>query len=257
MTAKNIVCVVSQDTGLSTSLKAPFKASGLTLTTHVTVSDFIESLDPAKPVGCVIADLHIGTELLKELAEVHAVVPVVLLAAAHNVTTAVQAIKAGAYDVVERTEALAESARKACAFFTKCQKLVEEKAVAAERIDSLTRRETQVLHLMVEGKPNRDIAEELGISTKTLDIHRANLMDKMEARTPADMCRAYLLHKTHPMHLAIVGGRSVRRLRLRAHEMPREREAASGYRFPASRSSNWRLRCTPPKKKCVCSMSIT
>jgi FixJ family two-component response regulator len=61
-----------------------------------------------------------------------------------------------------------------------------------------------VLNLMVEGVPNRKIAEELGISPKTLDIHRANLMDKMEARTVADMCKAHLLHVTNPAHLPLI-----------------------------------------------------
>jgi two-component system response regulator FixJ len=203
MSAKNIVCVVSQDASLSNSLKGPFKSAGLSLTSQRNVYDFIEALDPDKPVACVISELNGGVDLVKELAEAHCVVPVVLLAGSGSLTTAVQAIKAGAFDVAEKNDALVESAKKAVGFFAKCQKLMEEKAIAAERIDSLTRRESQVLKLMVSGMPNRKIAEELGISPKTLDIHRANLMDKMEARTTADMCRAYLLHTTHPMHLQL------------------------------------------------------
>ncbi|MBI1830021.1 MAG: hypothetical protein HYR84_01060 [Planctomycetes bacterium] len=205
MSAKNIVAVVSPDAALGNALKASFKAAGLTMATYSTVSDFIESLDRHKPVSCAVAEVHFGIDLLTDLAAVHWVVPVVLLAGQHNVTSAVQAIKAGAFDVVERIETVADTARKACAFFLRCQHLVAEKTLAAKRIDLLTKRELQVLNLMVTGMPNRDIADELGISTKTLDIHRANLMEKMEARTSADMVRAYLLHKTHPMHLAIVG----------------------------------------------------
>jgi two-component system response regulator FixJ len=167
--------------------------------------DFLEALDPEKPVACVVAPLAGGADLVKELAEAHCVVPVILVTgSSKDLMAAVQAVKAGAFDVVEKGDAAAESAKKAILFFARTQKLLQEKAVAAERIDSLTRRESQVLNLMVEGVPNRKIAEELGISPKTLDIHRANLMDKMEARTVADMCKAHLLHVTNPAHLPLI-----------------------------------------------------
>ncbi|MBM3997145.1 MAG: response regulator [Planctomycetes bacterium] len=205
MSAKHLVAVVSPDAAIGNALKPSFKAAGLTMATHGTVIDFIESVDRHKPVGCVVAEVHHGLELIKELADVQQVIPVVLLARQHNVTSAVQAIKAGAFDVVERIELIAESARKACAFFARCQKLVDERALAAKRIDLLTKRERQVLNLMVTGMPNRAIAAELGISTKTLDIHRGNLMEKMQARTATDMVRAYMLFKAHPTHLAIIG----------------------------------------------------
>jgi two-component system response regulator FixJ len=129
--------------------------------------------------------------------------PVVLLAANGTLSAAVHACKAGAFDVVERSD-LVESVKKAFALFAKYQKLFEERAAASVKIASLTKRETQVFNLMVQGIPNRQIAEQIGISPKTLDIHRSNLMDKMEARTPADLCRADLLAKTNPMLLPLV-----------------------------------------------------
>jgi two-component system response regulator FixJ len=204
MSAKNTVCVVSEDANLSNVLKAPFKSAGLNLISYPRANDMLEAWDPDKPISCVIGELRGGLEMLKELEENHCVVPVVLLAASGNLAAAVQATKAGAFDIVEKSDALAESAKKACAYYAKCQKLLEEKEVASERIGSLTRREAQVLNLMVEGKQNRMIAEELGISPKTLDIHRANLMDKMAARTTADMCRAHLFHKVNPTHLHLL-----------------------------------------------------
>jgi two-component system, LuxR family, response regulator FixJ len=206
MSAKNTVCLASEDASLSNALKGSFKSAGLNLISYPSAFEMLEAWDPDKPIHCVIGELRGGLELLKELEENHCVVPVVLLAGPSNLAAAVQATKAGAFDIVDKSDALAESAKKACAHFAKCQKLLEEKEQASERIGSLTRRETQVLNLMVEGKPNRTIAEELGISPKTLDIHRSNLMDKMEARTTADMCRAHLLHKTNPTHLHLVAG---------------------------------------------------
>ena len=186
MSGKNTVCVVSSDNGLPNSLKSSFKAAGLTIVGYTSITDFIDSIDPDKPVGCVVSELSRGLELLRDLSENQILVPVVLVAGGGNNTVAtVQAIKAGAFDVLDKPDGAAESAKKAAAYAARCQKLLEEKQIAAERIHSLTKREAQVLNLMVEGKPNREIAAELGISTKTLDIHRANLMAKLEARTTA------------------------------------------------------------------------
>lgn len=204
MSAKNTVAVVSKDSSWNTSLKAPFKSAGMTLVSFPTPTDFLDDLDADKPVTCVIAELQGGLDLLKEFADGPCIIPVVLFAGAGGVTMAVQAMKSGAFDVVEKTDALIDTAKRAASYAVKWQSAIEEKNIAAKRIDSLTKRENQVLHLMVAGKPNRLIAEELEISTKTLDIHRSNLMDKMEARTTADMCRAYLLHRAHIMHLPIV-----------------------------------------------------
>jgi two-component system, LuxR family, response regulator FixJ len=206
MSAKYTVCVVSEDSNLNNALKGPFKSAGVGLASYANVEDVLRAVDDEKPIGCLIADLHSGPALLKALAENHCIVPVVLVATSGGVTAAVQAMKAGAFDVVEKPDAAVESTKNATALYAKCKKIYEERCVATSRIDSLTRREAQVLALMVDGKPNRTIAEELGISAKTLDIHRANLMDKMEARTTADMCRAFLLARTNPMHLHLICG---------------------------------------------------
>ena len=204
MSAKYMVCVVSEDSNVGNALKGPFKSAGLTLISYANVPALLHALDEDKPIGCLIGELRGGLDLLKELAGNHCVVPVVLLASTGTVTAAVQAVKSGAFDVVEKPEAAVESAKNGIALYVKCKQLFEDRCAATARIESLTKRETQVLNLMVEGKPNRVIAEELGISSKTLDIHRANLMDKMEARTTADMCRAFLLAKTDPMQLHLL-----------------------------------------------------
>jgi two-component system response regulator FixJ len=206
MPARNTVCVVAQGAALSNALNGLFKSGGLNLVNHSSAKDIFAALDPDKPVGCVVAEVTGGLDVLGELAAHHCVVPVVLLADSNNLGAAVQAIKAGAFDVVEKPDFLLESAKRALAFYVKCQKLLEEKTLAGKRIGSLTRREEQVLNLMVAGLPNGKIAEQLGISPKTMDIHRANLMDKMGARTTADLCRAHLLHSTKPIHLQYLIG---------------------------------------------------
>jgi two-component system, LuxR family, response regulator FixJ len=204
MTAKYMVCVVSEDAHLNNALKGSFKSAAVTLASYAKVEEVLKAIDDDKPIGCLVSDLRSGSALLAALAKEHCIVPVVLVANSGGVTAAVQAIKAGAFDVVEKPDAAVESAKSAMALYAKCKKIYEERCIATARIDSLTRREAQVLALMVDGKPNRTIAEELGISSKTLDIHRANLMAKMEARTTADMCRAFLLARTNPMHLHFI-----------------------------------------------------
>lgn len=201
MSARNTVCLVSSDASLSNSLKGAFKSAGLTLVTYPSVKQFLSAFEEDAPVGCVIAELRNGLEVLKDLTHGHCIVPVVLLAGGGNLSAVVQAVKAGAFDVVEKPDGLLDSVRRAAAVFQKYQKLFEERVAAAQKIQSLTKREVQVFNLMVQGMPNRKIAEQLGVSPKTLDIHRSNLMFKMEAKTAAELCRANLLDKTNPMLL--------------------------------------------------------
>src|ERR1043166_318958 len=149
MSGKNTVCVVAQDNSLANSLKSSFKSAGLTLASYTSITDFIDSIDPEKPAGVVVSELSRGTELLRDLSENQLLIPVVLVAGGgNNTVAAVQAIKAGAFDVLDKPDGVAESAKKASAYAARCQKLLEEKQIASERIHSLTKREPQVLNLM-------------------------------------------------------------------------------------------------------------
>ncbi len=208
MSAKNTVCFVSEDADLRKALTASFKSAGLTLITLTSSKEYLDGLEDQKSHGCIVIDAKsIGLELIRELSVRKTSVPLVVLVPSGAVAVAVQALKAGAFDVAEKSssgDAVVEAAKKGIATFGKLTKLVEEKAVASTRIASLTTRELQVLDLMVQGKKNRTIAEELGISPKTLDIHRSNVMDKMEARTIADLCRAHLLNRVDAVHLSHV-----------------------------------------------------
>ena len=206
MSAKNTVCLVSDDADLRKSLTASFRSAGLILISLASSMDYLAGLAEQKAHGCVVIDAT-GLDLIKELAKRRIAIPVVVMVPSGSVAAAVQAVKAGAFDVAERSgDAPAEVVKRAFAGFAKMQKLLDEKQAASERVASLTRREVQVLSLMVQGRPNRKIAEELGISPKTLDIHRANLMDKMGARTTADLCRAHLLDRIDAVHLPHVAG---------------------------------------------------
>jgi two-component system, LuxR family, response regulator FixJ len=205
MSVKNTVSLISADAELRRTLTNTFKSGGITLIGFASTNDYVEGLAEAKPHGALLVD---GIETLKEVLPHHVSVPVIVVVPHGAVALAVQAVKAGAFEVVEKSnkdDAVVESTRKAITTFGKLQKMLEEREVAVSRVASLTPRETQVLNLMVQGLPNRVIAKELGISPKTLDIHRSNVMDKIEARTVADLCRAHLLNRTAVAHLQLFG----------------------------------------------------
>ena len=204
MGAKNLVYVIAPDGGLAESLTGPLQAAGFKTVHHPAVDSLLDSLDGDDLIGCVVAKL--GSDALHDLIRKNQVVPVVLWKSNASLAAAVQAVKAGAFDVVERTDALAESVKKALAVQAKYHKLSLERFAANERIRSLTPREAEVFDRLVRGVPKRQIAQELGISPKTLDIHRGNVMFKLETKTAALLHRAYILDRVNPMLLPSVLG---------------------------------------------------
>ncbi|MBI2807701.1 MAG: hypothetical protein HYX68_22195 [Planctomycetes bacterium] len=206
MSAKKPVGVVAADASFANRLKGPIKSAGLGLLFFASVKALIDQDDEDTPVGCVVAELCAGPNVMRELEQALFIVPVVLFAGNAPLAVAVQAMKAGAFDVVENTEALVESVWRALALSGKYQQLLDDRAAASQKIRSLTQREREVFVRMVRGLPNRRIAEELEISPKTLDIHRANLLFKMEVKTIAELCRMHLMDRVNPMLLPQIFG---------------------------------------------------
>ncbi len=209
--SKLSVCLIDDDAGVRNSLRLVMKDAGIPLVSFTSGQDFIDNFDPAG-IGCILLDQRMpgmnGLELQQNLRERNVSIPVILLTGHADVPLAVQAIRAGAFDIVEKPykeELLTERIRAAFAAFDEMQKSRKEKATIVERINRLTRREKEVLDLMVAGKKNKDIAVELGISPKTLDIHRSKVMEKMEARTVADLVRWRLFELTSGK-VALPGG---------------------------------------------------
>ena len=209
---KPTVFLVDDDADVRNAIRLLFKSEGIPLVPHATGKDALKAIGD-KPVGCVLLDLRMaemdGLEFQKELLARKLPIPVILLTGHATVPVAVQAVKAGALDVIQKPfkdEDLIEAVKHALEVHAQWQQSLQERHAAAERIAELTPREIQVLDLMVSGMRNKDIAEQLGISPKTLDIHRANVMDKMEARTTADLVRARLLERADPMALPYIFG---------------------------------------------------
>lgn len=204
-TTKLSVVLVDDDAGVRTSLKFVMKEAGLPLASFTSAKDFLDNFNP-EGVGCILLDVRMpgmsGMELQETLQERGLAIPIIILTGHADVPLAVKAVKAGAFDVLEKPfkeEILLERVEKAFALNEEWQKASHDKEVITDRIGRLTRREREVLDLMVAGKKNKDIAAELGISPKTLDIHRSKVMEKMEARTVADLVRWRLFEQCQAM----------------------------------------------------------
>lgn len=198
-TPKPTVYLVDDDKAIRDSLRLLLKSTSIPLASFASAEEFLEEL-PENAVGCILLDVLLpnmgGLELMEELANRNIVLPVVLLTGHADVSLAIQAIRGGAFDVIEKPykdKTLVERLRQALAASLKWREVQAERAEIAEKLATLTRREREVMRLLVTGMKNKAIAEELGISRKTLDIHRSKVMGKMKARTVADLVNwAYL-----------------------------------------------------------------
>lgn len=198
---KPTVCLLDDDDDIRASLKLVFKSRNIPFMAFENAEEFFEAYN-VKSVGCVILDLKMpdrsGLDILNELRNRNIMVPVILLTGHADVPTTVAAMKAGAFDVLEKPvedSVLIEKVQEAFAQADEYRNFASERQTIEPKMQMLTPREIEVLDLMVSGKKNRRIADELGISTKTLDIHRANIMRKMHTKTIADLVRWRLIHK--------------------------------------------------------------
>lgn len=201
MSVKPAVCVVDDDEDIRNSLKMLFRSRGIPFLGFGTAEEFFEGYQQ-KNVACILLDVRMsganGLDLLDQMRDQGIYLPVILLTGHADVPTAVRAMRSGAIDVIQKPyqdSVLLEKVHEAFAKADNLRKFASERQAVEPRIASLTPREVEVLDLMVAGKKNRKIAEELGISTKTLDIHRANIMRKMQTKTVADLVRWRLVNK--------------------------------------------------------------
>jgi two-component system response regulator FixJ len=198
------VCLVDDDAGVREAFAALMKSAGLKLVTFTNATEFLGEFKP-RQTGCLILDVRLpgtsGLELLEILGKQKVAVPILMLTGHADVPLAVQATKNGAFDVIEKPingKQVLDRINKALAIGKEWKKIEADREVVRERLARLTRRELQVLDLMVGGRTNKAIAEHLKISRKTLDIHRGKVIEKMEARTVADLVRFRLIEKYPP-----------------------------------------------------------
>jgi len=193
------VFVVDDDSAMRQSLQFLLESHGLHVETFATAEDFLEKYDPSMG-GCLVLDVRMpgmgGLKLQETLVEREIHIPVILLTAHGDVPMAVRAMRAGAFDFIEKPsndQLLLDRIQRAMA--RNHQRRADEQAVASvqENIEQLSPREREVMELVVEGMLNKQIAAELGISIKTVEVHRARVMDKMQADSLADLVRKAIL----------------------------------------------------------------
>ncbi|MCI0640452.1 MAG: response regulator [Gemmataceae bacterium] len=198
------VCIIDDDNAIRTAFKNLLKATQYNVAAYGSGQEFLAAFDP-KNVAALVVDLRMpgmnGLELLEILKQRKVYVPVIILTGHGDIPITVQAIKAGAFDVIEKPlnqDTVLDRLARAVDVWTEWHRVEGERKEVAARIADLTPRELEVLDLMVGGRTNKMIAEHLGISRKTLDIHRSKVMAKMKARTVADLVRWRMLDLSGP-----------------------------------------------------------
>ena len=189
------IVVVDDDQAVRVGLERLMRSAGYNVVMHASAQDYLAA-PPLSGPGCLVLDLRMpgmgGLELQKTLASRVPRLPVVFLTGHGSVPQSVQAMKQGAVDFLEkpaRADVLFAAVEQALARYSRIEEAQHADRVLRERLEALTPREKDVFELVVVGKKNRRIAAALGVTEKTVKVHRARVMAKMEAGSLAELVR--------------------------------------------------------------------
>jgi two-component system response regulator FixJ len=193
------VHVVDDDVAVRKSLAFLLASEGLPVRLHESASAFLDEVADAE-AGCVVTDVRMpgidGLELIRRLKERGITLPVIVITGHADVPMAVEAMKEGAIDFLEKPfgdEVFLATVREALSRYEKSSHQDAQVAQVQSRFEALSERERQVLDGLVAGKANKVIAYDLGISPRTVEIYRANVMAKMQAKSLSELVRLALL----------------------------------------------------------------
>src|SRR5262245_14107987 len=193
------VFVVDDDPGIRDSVTWLFQSVGLPVQTYGSAQEFLDTYVVSRP-GCLILDVRLpgmgGLDLLEALRRRGATLPVIVVTAFGEVHSAVRAMKGGAIDVMEkptRDQVLLDRVQQALELDRRTRASLATRAEAAARYARLSKREVEVLRLIIAGKANKVIAIELTRSPKTVEAHRAAIMRKLGVRSTAELVRIVML----------------------------------------------------------------
>ncbi len=203
-TKQGAVYIVDDDDAVRDSLKILLGNTGFAVKTFPDALAFLENYDPQN-ILCALIDVRMpgmdGMELLNRLAKLPPLPPIVIITGHGEVEMAVKALKIGAFDFIEKPfvpEALIERVKAAVRWGEQslAQKLKESEA--HKRLAALTPREMDVLRHLLSGLANKAIAERLGLSPRTVEVHRAHIMEKTQANSLSHLIRLCVLAGLDP-----------------------------------------------------------
>jgi FixJ family two-component response regulator len=192
------VFIVDDDPAIRIAMQALMDSVNIAHEIFASGDEFLESFDERR-AGCLVLDIRMpglgGLELQDELIKRDSTLPIIFITGHGDVPMAVDAMQKGAVDFIQkpfRDQDLLDRIHEALRTDQQRRKQQQKHAEVAEHIARLTNREREVFDLVVTGKPNKVIAYELGVSQRTVEIHRARVMEKMQARSLADLVRMHM-----------------------------------------------------------------
>lgn len=195
MATDAVVHLIDDDEWVRQAIAFMLTTSGFAVRVYESATAFLDALPSVQP-GCIVTDVRMpgmdGLELQRELKNRSVDLPVIVITGHADVSLAVEAMKAGAIDFIEKPfndETLLAAIRVAVERHSSNSRRTEEVAAIQTKLDSLSPREREVLDGLIAGLPNKTIAYDLNISARTVEVHRANLMSRMAANSLADLVR--------------------------------------------------------------------
>ncbi|KFI21960.1 response regulator transcription factor [Nitrosococcus oceani] len=187
------VFVVDDDEGVRDSLRWVIESAGFKVKVYASAGEFLEKWEPSQP-GCLVLDVRMpeisGLQLQKLLSKKNNLLPIIFISAHGSVPDAVSALHDGAVDFLVKpfdNQILIERIQSSLDMDRRKRERRQQREKIAHRMTQLTARERQVMDLIVMGKANKVVAIELGISTKTVEIHRSRVMEKLAARNLVEL----------------------------------------------------------------------
>lgn len=193
-----MIFVVDDDAAVRDALKLLLRSVGQAVETFASAQEFLDAYGEDRP-GCLVLDIRMagmsGLELQQKLNERHSILPIIFITGHGDVPMAVEAMQAGAVDFIQkpfRDQDLIDRINQALEKDANNRSALGERNDIRRRLETLTPREREVLDLVVHGKANKVIAGDLKLSQRTVEIHRARVMEKMQASSLAHLVRMVL-----------------------------------------------------------------